>query len=139
VTPLLTPPDGLEYRLFLTAHVLMVRIPRKLVEMALDNWGLGHLKDKASMILSELVTNTARLMPGTEIEVAVYLRNDWIRLEVSDESPEIPAVPMTLSLTDQGGRGLFVVDALADKFGIEPRPPEAGGGKTIWAMLQCAP
>jgi serine/threonine-protein kinase RsbW len=137
-TPLLTPPDCLECRLFLTAHVLMVRIPRKLAEMAFDAWGLAHLKDKASMILSELVTNAAKLMPGTEIEVGMYLRNDWVRLEVSDVSTEIPSVPMSLSLTDEGGRGLFVVDVLADKFGIEPRPAESGGGKTIWAMLQCA-
>jgi anti-sigma regulatory factor (Ser/Thr protein kinase) len=135
---LLTPPDGVEYRLLMTAHVLMVRVPRKLAELALDNWGLGHLKDKASLIISELVTNTATLMPGTPIEVGVYLRNGWVRLEVSDVSSEIPGVPMSLSLMDEGGRGLFVADALADKFGIEPRPPEAGGGKTIWALLQYA-
>jgi anti-sigma regulatory factor (Ser/Thr protein kinase) len=139
VTAAPPPPDGLECRLLLTAHVLMVRIPRKLAEMALENWGLGHLKDRASMILSELVTNTAKLMPGTQIEVGVFLRNDWVRLEVSDASPQIPAVPVDLNLTDEGGRGLFLADALADKFGIEPRAPEAGGGKTIWALLQCGP
>jgi anti-sigma regulatory factor (Ser/Thr protein kinase) len=115
----------------------MVRIPRKLAESALDNWGLGHLKDRVSMILSELVTNTAKLMPGTQIEVGVHLRGGWLRVEVSDGSPEIPSVPADLSLTDEGGRGLFVSEALADKFGIEPRPPEAGGGKTIWAALLC--
>jgi anti-sigma regulatory factor (Ser/Thr protein kinase) len=134
VTP---TPDDLAYRLLLTADVRTVRIPRKLVEIALDNWDLGHLEDKASLIVSELVTNTAQVVPGTEIEVGVCLRDGWVRLEVADRSPEIPSVPVSLSPTDEGGRGLFVADALADKFGIEPRPPEAGGGKTIWAALQC--
>jgi anti-sigma regulatory factor (Ser/Thr protein kinase) len=134
VTP---TPDDLAYRLLLTADVRTVRIPRKLVEIALDNRDLGHLKDKASLIVSELVTNTAQVVPGTEIEVGVCLRDGWVRLEVSDRSPEIPNVPASLSLTDEGGRGLFVADALADKFGIDPRPPDAGGGKTIWAALLC--
>jgi anti-sigma regulatory factor (Ser/Thr protein kinase) len=134
VTP---TPDDLAYRLLLTADVRTVRIPRKLVEIALDNWDLAHLKDKAALIASELVTNTARVVPGTEIEVGVCLRDGWVRLEVSDESPEIPSVPVSPSVTEEGGRGLFVADALADKFGIEPRPPDSGGGKTIWAALLC--
>ena len=132
-----TQPPCLEYRLALTPHPLTVRIPRKLAELALDNWDLGHLKDRASLIVSELITNAGQAVPGTEIEIGVRLRDGWVRLEVSDSSPEIPSVPTTLSLTDEGGRGLFVVDALADKFGIDPRAPEDGGGKTIWAALLC--
>jgi anti-sigma regulatory factor (Ser/Thr protein kinase) len=126
--------DGLEYRLILTAHALTVRIPRKLAEIALDNWDLGHLKDKATIILSELATNAVRIVPGTEIEVGVCCCDGWVRLEVWDESPDIPGVPTALSLDSEGGRGLWLSSHLADKFGIDPRP---GGGKTIWAMLQC--
>jgi hypothetical protein len=125
--------DGLEYRLVLPAHLLTVRMPRKLTEIALDAWGLGHLKDKAAVILSELVGNTLTVVPGSTIEVGVCWRDGWVRLEVWDESPEIPSVPATLSLDAEDGRGLWVSAHLADKFGIDPRTP----GKTIWAMLLC--
>jgi anti-sigma regulatory factor (Ser/Thr protein kinase) len=128
--------SGLEYRLILTAHALTVRISRKLAEIALDNWDLGYLKDKAAIILSELATNAARIAPGTEIEVGVGWHDGWVRLEVWDESPEIPSVPTAPSLESEDGRGLWLSSHLADKFGIDPR---SGGGKTIWAMLQCDP
>jgi anti-sigma regulatory factor (Ser/Thr protein kinase) len=128
---------GLEYRLRMTAHLRSARLPRKLAEIALDTWDLGHLTDRASVILSELVTNAAKLMPGTEIEIGVSSRDGWLRLEVSDASPRMPGVPASVSLTGEGGRGLFVAEALADKFGIEPRAPAYGGGKTIWALLVC--
>lgn len=134
MTDTLATDNGLEYRLTLTAHALSVRVPRKLAEIALDNWDLGHLKDKAAIILSELATNAARIVPGTEIEVGVRWRDGWVRLEIWDESPDIPSVPTALSLDSEGGRGLWLSSHLADKFGIDPRP---GGGKTIWAMLQC--
>lgn len=128
--------DGCEFRLLMTAHVRTARLPRKLAEIALDTWDLAHLKDRTTVILSELVTNAVKLMPGTQIEVGFGVRDGWLWLEVSDTSPRIPGVPAKPSLTDEGGRGLFVAEALADKFGIERRPAEPGG-KTIWAALLC--
>lgn len=50
---------------------MTVRVPRKLTEIALENWRLAHLKPKAGLIVSELVTNTAKIVPGTEIEVEI--------------------------------------------------------------------
>jgi Histidine kinase-like ATPase domain len=135
-TPAPAIADGCELRLLMTAHVRTARLPRRLAGIALGTWGLGHLEDRVTVILSELVTNVVKLMPGTEVEVGVGVRDGWLWLEVSDTSPRVPGVPATPSLTDEGGRGLFVAEALADKFGIERRPPDPGG-KTIWAALQC--
>lgn len=100
-------------------------------------WDLGHLTDAASVILSELVTNAVKSVPGGEIEVGVRVRDGWLRLEVTDGSPRLRRVPDAPSLTSEGGRGLFVVEALADKVGVEPRSGESGTGKTVWAMLPC--
>lgn len=119
------------YRLVLTADPMTIRVPRKLAELALENWGLAHLTDSAAVIVSELATNTLKVAKGTEIEVGVSLQGGWVRLEVWDGSPTIPAVPADLDLDSLGGRGLWVVSQLADKFGIDP----CRGGKTIWAML----
>lgn len=128
-------PDHLHYRLTLTAHAMMVRVPRKLVEIALDNWNLPYLKDRAALIISELVTNSLKFAPGTEVEVGVRLQDGWVHLEVRDGAPQVPVVPGAIGLADEGGRGLWVCEHLSDKFGIDPD----GTGKTTWVMLQCDP
>lgn len=132
------PP--LRYRLALTSDPMTIRVPRKLVELALHNWNLDHLASAATVIVSELATNTLKVVPGTEIEVGVSLDDTWLRIEVWDESPVIPSVPADLALEleqdAEGGRGLWVVSHMADKFGIDTAPSVQGHGKTIWAMLQ---
>jgi anti-sigma regulatory factor (Ser/Thr protein kinase) len=126
---------GLTYRLILTADLTTIRVARKLAEVALTNWNLRHLHLAVTTVVSELATNASKEASGTEIEVALLLCNGWLRLEVWDCLDVIPEVPAELDLDAEGGRGLWVVANMADKFGIDPHPDTSG--KTIWAMWLC--
>jgi hypothetical protein len=52
-----------------------------------------------------------------------------VRVEVADRAPELPCIAPELSMEAEGGRGLVLLDAVADKWGVGPR---SGGGKTVW-------
>ena len=94
----------------------------------------GWADDEASRlrlatVVSELVTN-AILHARTSFVVSVRNHGESIRIEVTDESEDMPEKRSygELSVT---GRGLHVVDAFADHWGFSPNP----AGKTVWAEL----
>ncbi|WP_037911821.1 ATP-binding protein [Streptomyces sp. NRRL WC-3744] len=61
-----------------------------------------------------------------------------LRIAVSDARGETPPVGAPCGLRNaldaESGRGLLLVTALADRWGVEPYPP---GGKTVWAECAC--
>jgi hypothetical protein len=125
-----------EYTLFLTADVLSIRLPRKMVEWALENWGLAHVAEKAALVMSELSTNVVNETPGRAFWTRATLREDGIFLEVWDQSPRLPPeCPELPDSADEGGRGLYVIAALSLKYGVEEHPPAQGGGKIVWALI----
>ncbi|WP_263168159.1 ATP-binding protein [Streptomyces sp. SCSIO ZS0520] len=93
----------------------------------------GEVADNAVLLLSELTTNavTAKTTPGREIRVRFELNGPELRLEVSDASDGQPQ-PRCAGPDDESGRGLALVAALADAWGVAPR---TGVGKTVWARL----
>ncbi|KOV69555.1 histidine kinase [Streptomyces sp. AS58] len=92
----------------------------------LTEWGLEDLAFTAELILSELVTNAIRY-GGEPIRVRV-LRDRSLICEVFDSSNTAPHLRYA-GMTDEGGRGLFLVAQLADRWGTRYLP----GGKVIWA------
>ncbi|MDQ6838125.1 MAG: ATP-binding protein [Actinomycetota bacterium] len=78
------------------------------------------------LLVSELATN-AVIHAGTSFEVTVVTLGDRIRVTVADSSPDLPARRFAQD-TDTGGRGLHLVDALADDWGVERRDD----GKETW-------
>ncbi|WP_405560769.1 ATP-binding protein [Streptomyces sp. NBC_01180] len=52
-----------------------------------------------------------------------------VRVEGADGWPQLPSAAVGDEL-DEGGRGLVLVDALTDRWGVEPR--RDGCGKTVW-------
>ncbi|EDY53595.2 regulatory protein [Streptomyces sviceus ATCC 29083] len=92
------------------------------------------LAETLILLVSELVTNAVvhtgrpavlRLsLPGDEVESAT------VRLEVADRSDQAP-VPRCVDGDATGGRGLALVDGLADRWGWSPE----GTGKSIWCEL----
>ncbi|NUP39360.1 MAG: ATP-binding protein [Streptomyces sp.] len=113
-------------------------VPRARHELAatLEAWGLPGLVDPAGLVLSELVTNAVRhaaTPPGREIETRFFrLSDDRVRIEVHDASPARPVMRRTAE-TDEGGRGLPLVDAVtAHQWGVSSR---GGVGKLVWAVI----
>lgn len=96
--------------------------------VTLDEWGLGDLSFATELCLSELVTNAIRY--GTEPVRVRLLRDRSLILEVSDGSNTSPHLTYAAS-TDEGGRGLYMVAQLTQRWGTRYTPH----GKIIWAEL----
>jgi GAF domain-containing protein/PAS domain-containing protein/anti-sigma regulatory factor (Ser/Thr protein kinase) len=91
----------------------------------LAQWDLDEVGFTTELILSELITNAIRYTHGP-IQVRL-LRDRTLICEVSDSSSTSPHLRYAAS-TDEGGRGLFLVAQLADRWGT--RYTEVG--KVIW-------
>jgi len=99
---------------------------RASVTRRLAEWGLDEMVFTTELILSELVTNAIRYGSGP-IQVRV-LRDRTLICEVFDGSSTSPHLRYAAT-TDEGGRGLFLVAQLAERWGTR----YTLAGKVIWA------
>jgi anti-sigma regulatory factor (Ser/Thr protein kinase) len=89
--------------------------------------------DSALLVVSEAVTNALRHGSGP-IELCVALGDGRIRLEVSDEGTELPRRrPAAGDELGEGGRGLYLLDALTTGWGTESK--RDGPGKVVWMEI----
>jgi anti-sigma regulatory factor (Ser/Thr protein kinase) len=98
--------------------------------------GRGHPRgDVARLLVSELVTNavqhTQSRRPGGTVTVAVIEMAGGIQVKVSDEGSACSVPVVRDDLTATRGRGLFLVQSLADDWGYLSDP----GGTTVWFRL----
>jgi anti-sigma regulatory factor (Ser/Thr protein kinase) len=74
---------------------------------------------RAELIVTELVTNAVRHGPGGPVEIAIETGGNGVRGEVADPGPGIRHYDLARRrATEEGGRGLFLVDALSDSWGL---------------------
>ncbi|MFG2356767.1 ATP-binding protein [Streptomyces sp. NPDC048521] len=100
---------------------------------AIAGWdaGLGtEVVHTAKLLVSELVTNAVQYSGTTSVSLAVCLDGTVLRIEVCDASPVLPQ-PALPDADSEGGRGLFLVAALADRYHAEPTE----AGKRCWAEI----
>lgn len=90
---------------------------------------LEALRDDLCLVATELVANAIR-HAGTEVTLRLGTVKGGVRLEVEDGSLR-PLRLRVAAPSDEGGRGLLLVDVLASRYGVE------GGaqGKRVWAEL----
>ena len=101
---------------------------RRLARRALARWDLEELTDSVELLISEVVTNAVRY---AERPVTLrLLKTDVLRCEVGDDSPQLPRQRRARE-TDEGGRGLFLVNRLARRWGAT----RLSGGKVVWFEL----
>lgn len=106
-------------------------IARRTVEQLLDEADLTALLDEALLLVTELVTN-AVVHAGTDIDLRVETDGGRLRVEVVDRSPgSLPVIRPAPAETREGGRGVFLLDALAAEWGTR----HFGGGKSVWFEL----
>ncbi|HEY7836654.1 MAG TPA: ATP-binding protein [Solirubrobacteraceae bacterium] len=111
-----------------------VTAARRFVREALSGEG-AELIDAAELMTSELTSNCVR-HAGTAFEVSVRTRaaGDEIRIEVRDSGGGQPR-PLSPGPDEPSGRGLMIVEALSESWGVEP----GGDGKIVWFTLARSP
>jgi hypothetical protein len=131
---------------------------RRFVATTCHQWGLDVVVDELTLSVSELVTN-AVLHARTQIEVELCVMGGTVTVCVIDRDPRPPVIrpvrldlladldaapSVTADLDDRhptsyvgssgsiaGGRGLLIVDALADEWGVAER----ADGKEVWLTV----
>lgn len=105
---------------------------RHLTETTLTGWGLEELAFTAELVVSELVTNAYRYGGGTPLTLRL-IRDRSLVCEVSDSSSTAPHLRRART-TDEGGRGLFLVAQLTERWGTR----YTRDGKTVWTEFSLA-
>jgi anti-sigma regulatory factor (Ser/Thr protein kinase) len=108
---------------------------RAAVVDAFAGWGLpASASDEAQVCVSELVTN-AVVHAGSTVDVTLQLEGDRLLLLVADGALEGSAELRPDDPEAAGGRGLVLVDALSEAWGVET----TARGTTVWCELRVAP
>ena len=106
---------------------------RRFVRNTLDAWNQAELAPTACLLVSELLTNALR-HTGEPIGLRLHHTEQEIIAEISDDHPQLPRRTLPAP-ADEDGRGLTLVDALADRWGSLP----ANGSKIVWFALTTGP
>ena len=110
------------------------RQARRFVADVLTAVGADNHLDTAVLLTSELVTNGI-VHAHTDLQLVVEASDRWVRVEVIDGNPMLPA---KRDYDDDAltGRGLEMVELLADDFGVQSLEDD---GKRVWFRLGASP
>lgn len=132
-------------------------VARRMAEDTLREWALPGLTDDVALCVSELVGNAVHhatpdgwlesIGGDRRVGVALWAWPKWLCAEVSDEDSTPPMLPAAASpepgpaedflesLPADSGRGLFIVQSLADATWWAPRD---FGGKSVFCRFNLA-
>ncbi|WP_406394498.1 ATP-binding protein [Streptomyces sp. NBC_00882] len=112
------------------------RLARLLATEQLRSWSLPL--DPAAHIVAELASNavTHSRIPGRDFRLTLYVVATTLRIEVTDTRGDCLPQLQHPAPDVESGRGLVLVDALADRWGTAPGPYPR---KTVWAQLEVGP
>ncbi|MEV5482188.1 MULTISPECIES: ATP-binding protein [Streptomyces] len=111
---------------------------REFARAALAAWDLDHLAHDVLLCVSELATNALLhgVPPGRGYRLVLALDEDGLlRVEVHDSGDGTPRAPAPYDRDGEEsefGRGLLLVSALADAWGVGERVP----GKIVWCEFR---
>ncbi|WP_221353050.1 ATP-binding protein [Streptomyces beigongshangae] len=127
------------FSLLLSATPRGARLARRLTAEQLRTWELPVDPDRAEHIVAELAANAAThgRVPGRDFRLTLYVVGGTLRIEVTDSRGDRPVLHSRHgSPADESGRGLVIVEALSDRWGVTSgRPPR----KTVWAEINVVP
>ena len=96
----------------------------------MERWDCATITDDATLLVSEMVTNAIRHTDGKSTLKLQRLAGR-VRMTVTDTETRPPSPTMRVDPTATSGRGMRLIDALADAWGVDP----TGSGKSVWADL----
>ncbi|CAA9276862.1 MAG: hypothetical protein AVDCRST_MAG76-3732 [uncultured Acidimicrobiales bacterium] len=146
----MTAPALERHRASLDGELGDVAAVRRSIGEWLRGWGLEPLVEDVELVASELTTN-AILHAGGAVDVVVERRAGGVRVEVHDGRPDVvPTAPAPLGVggDDENedemdrmaralfertttGRGLLLVQAFSDAWGVDVNPAAKG----VWAEV----
>lgn len=88
----------------------------------------GPVLDSVRLLVTELVTNAIRHARAPTVELSVHLGSACVWVEVANAGGDFPASPRS---DQDSGWGLFLVDRLSDRWGVEDDP----GRQRVWFEL----
>ncbi|MET9363173.1 ATP-binding protein [Streptomyces sp. NPDC006632] len=106
---------------------------RRIMRLHLTTWGLPHVVAPAQTCVTELVANViTHVGPETPTTLTVSMNGGRLRIEVTD--PDTRALPTLMSASPDGeaGRGVALVEAFADRWGVILREDT----KVTWCELE---
>ncbi|MFC4533289.1 ATP-binding protein [Sphaerisporangium dianthi] len=107
----------------------MIGKTRAMVKEVLDAWALRPLTDDVVLVVTELLAN-AMTYGRPPVRLTIDAEDDELRVQVTDRGSERPR-RLRLDVEAIHGRGLTIVEHLADAYGITPLTDAPG--KTVWA------
>ncbi|MEV5690416.1 ATP-binding protein [Micromonospora globbae] len=110
------------------------REARDLLADGCRRWGVPGLVEVGSIALTEIVNNVVA-HARTPMTVRLAPEDGTLRLAVRDRSTRPPSFAGPATPTSIGGRGLLLVDTLAERWGATPLPD----GKVVWCVLAPPP
>lgn len=122
-----------EATLDLPDELSSVATARRFVREKLQEWGVEASVDDAMLVVSELAAN-ALTHAESSYRVRLATTGPALRIEVEDDGSGTPE-PKPLTETEEHGRGLHLVGAVAASWGMEAG---LAGGKRVWAELPIA-
>ncbi|MGI5471907.1 ATP-binding protein [Streptomyces sp. CA-132043] len=136
------------FRIQLSATPRGARLARRLAVAQLADWGWPYgcaVSDAAAHLVAELAANAVRhgRVRGRDFRLRLALLDHGraLRIEVTDARPErLPAPPTgpTRRTPDgESGRGLLLVEALAERWGTDAASDPCT--KTVWCEIACPP
>ncbi|MFP5256707.1 MAG: ATP-binding protein [Acidimicrobiia bacterium] len=109
------------------AEVTSVAAARRFVAGELAD--LGARVETVVLLVSELATNAVRHATSA-FELSIERSNGLVRVEVADQGAGTPQ-KQPHDIEAPSGRGLQILEALADEWGVTERQP----GKAVWFTL----
>ncbi|MFJ3234895.1 PAS domain S-box protein [Streptomyces sp. NPDC086787] len=116
----------------LPAEPRSVPAGRSFLGQVLDDWRVADRRDDACLLLSEVLTNAVQHAQGP-IGLHICRTDTELTIEIADHSPHLPQ-PRVAAEDAESGRGLLLVRALADAWGVRPTDE----GKTTWFSIRSA-
>jgi anti-sigma regulatory factor (Ser/Thr protein kinase) len=119
----------------LPSETMSVGKARGRIHARLHQWGVRqNVREDAKLVVSELFTNAVVHTDSSYVTCRMRTTtNGLLHLSVADQGRGLPSprVPET-GQTAYGGRGLILVNAVADRWGVDD---DHGAGRIVWAVL----
>ncbi|HXA31441.1 MAG TPA: ATP-binding protein [Acidimicrobiales bacterium] len=107
---------------------------RSFVSTMLETWDCDDPERIVALLTSEIVTNAVKRATGTVRVQAALVSDEALRVEASDDHPDVPR-PHRPEPQAEGGRGILLVQELALRWGVDREERH----KVVWFEAAVVP